>query len=293
MRTLSGSFVYEMDKNVEPAWEVEPGETVKAETPDCFNGQIKSDEDTLEDLDMTQVNPATGPIYVKDAEPGDTLLVTIEEIKVKSPGVQGIVPGFGLLQDEFDEPLVTVHEIDEEGIEFEGKKLPVHPMIGTIGVAPEGEPVLCSTPGAHGGNLDTPDVRPGVTLRFPVFHEGALLSLGDGHALQGDGEVCGVSIEVATTTTLTVDVEKETISTPLIEGEEEFIALGSDEDLEGACRIALRTMVDYLSNNTTLSPQDAYKLCSVATDMKVSQVVNPLRTARVSVKKEIVEKFQG
>ncbi len=165
-------------------------------------------------------------------------------------------------------------------------------MIGTIGVAPEDDPVLCSTPGAHGGNLDTPDVKPGVTLAFPVFHEGALLSLGDGHALQGDGEVCGVSIEVATTTTLTVDVRKETIDTPIIESDDEFIAIGSDEDLEEACRAALRAVVDYLAKNTKLTPEDSYKLCSVASDTKVSQVVNPLRTARVSVKKEVVEKFQ-
>jgi len=286
MKTLGGEFIYEMDSSHEPALEIDSGETVKVETLDAFGGQIKSESDTLADLDMAKVNPATGPIYINSARPGDTLAVKLKDIEVKSPGVQGIVPGFGFLSDNYDEPVVTVHEITGSGIDFGDLNLPVKPMIGTIGVAPEGEAVPCNTPDRHGGNLDTPDVREGATLLLPVFHEGGLFSLGDAHALQGDGEVCGVSIEVATSTTLEIELRKESIPTPMIDSEKEFITIGSAEQLERAGRIALKAMIDYLTQNTSFSSVEAYKLCSVACDLKVSQVVNPLKTARVSISKD-------
>ncbi|MBS3792931.1 acetamidase/formamidase family protein [Candidatus Bipolaricaulota bacterium] len=286
MKTLDGEFIYEMDSSHEPVLEIDPGETVKVETLDAFGGQIKSKNDTLADLDMAKVNPATGPIYINSAKPGDTLAVEIKDIEVKSPGVQGIVPGFGFLSNQYDEPLVTIHEITEAGINFGDLVLPIQPMIGTIGVAPEGEGVPCNTPGKHGGNLDTPDVRAGVTLLLPVFHEGGLFSLGDGHALQGDGEVCGVSIEVATSTTLKIESREKSIPTPMIDSEEEFITLGSAEQLEDAGRIALKAMIAHIVEETSLSSVEAYKLCSVASDLKVSQVVNPLKTVRVSISKD-------
>lgn len=287
MKYLSGEFIYSMDKEHDAVLEVDPGEKVQVETLDAFGGQIASSDDTLANLDLDRANPATGPIYINSAEPGDTLVVKVENIEVKSPGVQGIVPGFGFLSDQFNESIVTLHEIDESGISFGDNKLPVQPMIGTIGVAPEEGPIPCNTPGRHGGNLDTKDIREGVKLLLPIFHEGALFSLGDAHALQGDGEVCGVSIEVGTSTTLELDIEKKEISTPMIDTEEEFIALGSAEKLEAAGRIALEAMISHIEKETAFSPAEAYRFCSVACDMKISQVVNPLKTVRVSVKKDL------
>lgn len=286
MKSLSDSYIYEMSAEKQPAVKARPGETIEVETLDAFGGQITSDEDTLEGMDMDKANPATGPIYVDSAKPGDTLVVRIKDIQVHSPGVQGIVPGFGFLSETYDDPEVTLHEIKEGNISFSGLQLAQEPMIGTIGVAPETGSVHCHSPGTHGGNLDTPDIGPNSTLYLPVFHEGALLALGDVHALQGDGEVCGVSIEVGSTTTIEVDVLEGEISTPMLENEEEFITLGSGETMEEAGKIALEAMIDYLADHKGFSKQEAYKFCSIATDMQVSQVVNPLRTIRVSVKKE-------
>jgi len=287
MKYLSGEFIYSMDKEHDPVLEVDPEEKVQIETLDAFGGQITSSDDTLADLDLSRANPATGPIYINLAEPGDTLVVKIEEIEVKTPGVQGIVPGFGFLSDQFDEPVVTLHEIDESVIGFGDSKLPLQPMIGTIGVAPKGDPVPCNTPGRHGGNLDTKDISEGVKLLLPIFHEGALFSLGDAHALQGDGEVCGVSIEVGTSTALELELKKRDISTPMIDTEEEFITLGSAEGFKEAGRIALEAMISHIEKETAFSAAEAYKFCSVACDMKISQVVNPLVTVRVSVEKDL------
>ncbi|MFP4589602.1 MAG: acetamidase/formamidase family protein [Candidatus Bipolaricaulota bacterium] len=288
MKRLAGDFVYEMSKSKEPALEIKPGDKLQVETPDAFGGQIESPQDTLADLDMSRINPATGPVYVASASPGDTLVLKIEEIEVKSPGVQGIVPGFGFLQDEYDQSMVTTHKIDQEGIEFDGFTLPVKPMIGTIGVAPPEEPVPCNTPGRHGGNLDTPEIRAGATLYLPVFHEGGLFALGDGHALQGDGEVCGVAIEVATTTTLEVGLLGEKMETPMVQVNDEIIFLGSGKTISEAGKKALKAMIKYLEKETSLSSSQAYKFCSVACDMKISQVVNPQKTVRVSVNKKLL-----
>lgn len=286
MRSLSDAYIYEMSADKQPAITVTPGEEIEVETLDAFGGQITSNQDTLEDMDMDRANPATGPIYVDSAKPGDSLVIKIKDIQVHSPGVQGIVPGFGFLSESYDDPEVTLHEIDEVGVSFSDIVLPQDPMIGTIGVAPEKGSVHCHSPGAHGGNLDTPDIRPGSTLYLPIYHEGALLSLGDVHALQGDGEVCGVSIEVNSTTIIEVDTLEKEISTPMVENDEEFITLGSAETLEKAGKIALEAMIRYLAEEKGFSNQEAYKFSSIATDMKVSQVVNPLKTIRVSVKKK-------
>jgi len=286
MKYLKDSYVYAMDKDNPPAITVEPGESIQVETLDAFGGGIESEADGFEKLEMDRVNPATGPIAVEGAEPGDTLKVKIKDIELNDQGVQGIVPGFGFLSERFSEPVVTLHRVSEGKISFGDKELKIDPMIGTIGVAPEGEAVPCNTPGPHGGNLDTIDVGPGATLFFPVFQQGALLSLGDAHAAQGDGEVCGVGIEIGTVTTLKVDVAKRSIETPRIETDERFMTLGSGETLEGAGKIALEAMIDYLSSKTDLSETEAYKFCSVAADMRISQVVNPLRTVRVIVPKK-------
>ncbi len=283
MKSLSGEFIYSMDKEHDPVLRIDPGETVAVDTLDAFGDQINDESSTLADIDMDKINPATGPIYVNSADPGDALVVDVKKIEVKSPGVQGIVPGFGFLSERFDESVATLHKITEDNVGFKDLELPKKPMIGTIGVAPEGEGVPCNTPGRHGGNMDTPDVREGARLYLPVFQEGALFSLGDAHALQGDGEVCGVGIEVGTTTTL-----EKRIRTPMIETEEEFMTVGNAEELEEAGKEALEAMIDHLEKETELTPREAYKLCSVACNLKISQVVNPKKTVRASIDKSIL-----
>lgn len=287
MKKLADKFIYQMSSDNPPAIEVEPGSEILVDSLDAFGGQIKRKEHTLDDVDMAEVNPATGPIYINGAKPGDTLKIDIKDIKLKEKGVQGIVPGFGLLKDKYSDPEVNVHPIKEGYVIFNEKvKIPVSPMVGTIGVAPKSGSVPCHTPGSHGGNLDTPDIRPGSTLFLPVFQPGALLALGDAHAVQADGEVCGVSIEIGTETLLKIDLVEKGINNPQIETEDNFITLGSGETLEQAGEIALSEMIKYLKSCCDFEGKEAYKLATLICDMRISQIVNPLKTVRVILPKK-------
>ncbi|MFZ0039864.1 MAG: acetamidase/formamidase family protein, partial [Solirubrobacteraceae bacterium] len=195
------AFVW--DNSLAPALEVESGATVEFETVDASGGQLNPDS-TAQDvanLDLTKVNPVTGPVFVKTAEPGDVLQVEIRELKPNTWGWTAIIPNFGLLADEFPEPWIHISAIDPSAgkVEFiDGITLPFEPFPGTIGVAPD-------QPGEHsvlpptkwGGNLDVKHLRTGTTLFLPVAVQGALFSVGDTHAAMGDGEVCGTAIESA------------------------------------------------------------------------------------------------
>lgn len=295
MKTLTrtSNIIYSFSKEHEPVLTVESGETVEIETFDCFEDQIQSNEQKLEAIDWNRINPATGPIYVNGAEKGDTLKVTIEKIEIGNQGVIATGENLGMLGDELKGMTMKVVQVEDNHVIFnEDIKIPLNPMIGVIGVAPEGEAIPTGTPGSHGGNMDTKLICEGATIYFPVFTEGALFGLGDFHAAMGDGEIGGSGVEVPGKATVKIEVIKnKTIEHPVIENENGLAFLVSSETVDEAIQLATKQAVHFLSNHTNLSVEDATLLLSAAGQVEISQVVDPLLTARFIIPKYILEEY--
>lgn len=184
------NFFYSFSKENKISKKVSSGTTLIIETYDCFKDQITSEETELKKLDWNQVNPATGAVYVEGAKPGDILKVTIDKIELADNGVMMVEPGLGVMGHRIEESEVKMIPIEGKEAVFNDKiRIPLNPMIGVIGVAPEEGEISNGTPGAHGGNMDTKLIAEGSTLYLPVFQEGALFGLGDLHAAMGDGEI--------------------------------------------------------------------------------------------------------
>lgn len=279
---------YAWDRDAEPAVAAAPGEDVELAAREASDGQL-TPASTAADvavLDEDRANPITGPVAVEGAQRGDVLVVEVLDVETDAWGWSAVIPGFGLLSDDFPDAHLVLSDIRDGEVAFgdTGITLPHRPFIGTIGVAP-------AAPGRHGtipplptgGNMDCRDVRPGATLRLPVEVPGALLSVGDTHAVQGDGEVCGTAVETSATVRLRVDVERP--ATPLampqltIPAEDEPLGprhatLGVGPDLYAAAQDATRAMVTWLVDHRDLDPADAYVLCSVIGDLRIREVVD-------------------
>jgi amidase len=190
--------IYSFSSRHEPVEYVKPGDLLLLETEDAFGGQIKNEEDSLDELDWSRVDGATGPVFVDDAEVGDTLVVEILDIKIKNEGAIVTVPKYGILGEKRFSPSTKIVRISSEHVYFnESVRVKVNPMIGTIGVAPELGEIPSGSLGKHGGNMDVKELTAGNKLYLPVFVEGALFAAGDMHAVQADGELCVSSAEVA------------------------------------------------------------------------------------------------
>jgi len=271
-----------LDPRTPPIANVKPGETVEVETWSALT---------------RVVNPTTGPLYIAGAEPGDTLEVEIIDIELPDEGTVAIFPGFGALEGWLNlmEPRRKDCMIENGIITYvrdDGKKLELEadPFIGTIGVAPEVEAVSSLTPGRHGGNMDCPDIRPGNKLLLPVTRPGALFKLGDVHAVQGDGEVCGVAVEVDAVVTLKFGLRKGwTINWPRIESPDEIMAVGSARPLEDAARHAFREMVEWMVADHGWTRDDAYMFLSLAAKARIAQIVDPLYTVVAKLSKGYLE----
>jgi amidase len=281
--------VFSYSAEHEPCATVRRGETIVVETTNAFGDQKFSPGDTLRDFDLEQADRLTGPIYVEDAEPGDTLAVAIEHIELVGVGAQGIIPDFGIL--EWDSlPLHFFEPRDGRLRWLRGIEFDIRPNLGAMGVAPKSGSVPSIEPGDHGGNQDTKYVCAGSTIFFPVFHPGAFLFLGDCHQIQGDGELCGVAPETDAEVTLTLDVIKgRSIRRPRILAADRFMTLASAPTLEDAVKIAVRDAVDLLVEEKSLSPDEAYLLITVKGDVEICQVVDPLMTVRVAMDREFFE----
>jgi amidase len=280
---------YDFGPDNSPALYVDPGTTILFETLDALDDQIHSDEDSANKIDLDHVNSATGPVYVNGAKPGDTLVANILEIKPWDWGAALIIPGFGFLQDLYPGPYTKVFKFDPSGWISYGEKLrlPLKPMIGTIGVAPK-EAITTLSSGAHGGNLDTTDIKAGSKVYLPVFVEGALFGVGDVHATMGDGEVCGTGVECGAEVTVRLELLKGySIPRPRIETSEEIMTLASAEGLDLAIKTALLDMVDWLHAEKGLSHEEAYVLASIAGDVRIGQIVDPAVTVRVALPKGV------
>lgn len=276
-----------------PCARISPGETLLVETKNAFGDQSFEPGQTLQSLSLDGADPLTGPLFVENAEPGDCLAVTIERIDVVGPGMQGVIPDFGILDWRPDVPLHFFTPENGEVPWLRGIRFPLRPNLGAIGVAPAEGSVPSIWPGDHGGNMDTKYVCAGSTVFFPVFHPGALLVLGDCHQIQGDGELCGVAPETDAEVTLQVDVLKgKTIRRPRIMAATRFMTIASAESLEAAIKIAVRDAIDLLVEEKGLTEDEAYLLITVKADIEICQVVDPLMTVRVAMDRDFFEELQ-
>ncbi len=274
------------DRTIAPVVHVESGATLTVELANASGGQLSRDSvgADIRALDFAQVNPVTGPIFVAGARPGDALAVEILDLSVDAWGWTANIPGFGLLADRFPEPHLRISSIGSAGVAFmPGLEIPLIPMIGTIGVAPpEPGPHSIIPPTRWGGNMDVRHISAGARLLLPVGVAGALLSLGDPHAAQGDGEVCGTAIETSATATIRVTVERGAAPAfPRIEtaaraqrGGAAIATTGIGPDLFAAARGAVQEMIGEIVRRSALAEIDAYLLASVAADLKISEIVD-------------------
>lgn len=276
-------------RDIPPVLTVAPDEVVEFDCHEASGGQI-TPESTLDDLrhyDVARVNPLTGPVYVDGAEPGDALMVTIEALETSGWGWTAILPGFGLLADEFPDPHLIVSHHDGRAIEFlQGARLPPRPFIGTLGLAPAAPGTHCVIPPRRvGGNMDCRDLIAGTRVILPIEVPGALLSAGDTHAAQGDGEVCGTAVESPMRVQLRLELLQDTAPPfprlevppgPLrMETDQGFlVTTGIGSDLMTAARDAVRGLIDQLTAHHHLRPEDAYCLASVGADLHISEIVD-------------------
>jgi acetamidase/formamidase len=274
-----------------PAIETVPsGGIVEFDLLDAAGGQITtaSTAADLATLDFARVDQVNGPIAVEGAKAGDTLQVDLLEFEPADWGWTAAIPGFGLLADEFPDPVLRISRVPGIGGRAEflpGIQVPIVPFCGELGVAPVDGPRSTIPPDLHGGNMDTRHLTAGATLFLPVFHDGARFSIGDGHAAQGDGEVCGTAIETPMRARVRLTARPD-----LHLGAPEFLTApgaaaatpvgqryatdGIGPDLLSAGRDAVRRMIDWLGREHGIAPVDAYLLCSVAVDLRISEIVD-------------------
>jgi acetamidase/formamidase len=285
------AFSYVWDNALEPALEIEPGAAIELHVRDASDEQITADSrvDDVTKLDFEHVNPVSGPVFVKGARPGDVLAVELLEFRPRDWGWTALIPGFGLLADEFPDPWLRIARVDAEARRVrwsDDVSLPYRPFPGTIGVAPaEPGPHPILPPSRWGGNMDTKHLVEGATLYLPVGVEGALFSLGDTHSAQGDGEVCGTAIETAMDVVVRLSVRSDfQIDAPqfrlpagtLAERERSayHVCTGVGPDLMEASKDAIRATIRHLEEERGLAREEAYALCSVAVDLRIHELVD-------------------
>lgn len=283
--------LFSFDKDLEPVLKVPSGETVRIRTKDCFGNQLQGPEDQLSEIDWEAINPATGPIYVEGAVAGGTLKVHIDNIELDAQTSSCTGKDEGVCGDRFSDWATHFCKIEDGKVVWDERlSIPLAPMIGVIGVAPEGEPVNCGTPGKHGGNMDNTAIAAGATLYFPVAVDGALFGCGDMHAVMGDGEVSVSGAEVAGYATVTLTALPElSVPNPLIENETHFGTIVSAESLDKAAELAVQQMVDLLASRTNESEADLVMLLSLVADVRVCQMVDPEKTVRFMVPKYVLD----
>jgi acetamidase/formamidase len=281
-------FTWDVDN--EPVLTIASGDTVVYETRDVSDNQIKPDStaEAVAALDWDRVYPLAGPVVVDGAEPGDTLAIEILNVETRGWGYTLIIPGFGLLPDEFPDPYIRVFDLSNGGVAKlrDDVAIPVEPFFGTMGVCPEGaKEQAVMPPGRFGGNMDTRQLVQGTTLYLPVEVPGALFSCGDAHAAQGDGEVCVTGIEAPMHGEFRFTLQKgrsipapqyETSGrlTPRVDEGGWYGTTGVGPDLYAAAQDAVRAMIDHLAEEYGLSREDAYVLSSLCVDLRISEVVD-------------------
>jgi len=262
-----GTLYYEISRHNPPALTIQPGETVSVETEDAFSGHIRKDGDVQDTERMPYANPQSGPIYVEGAEGGDALAIHIERIEARLGLAVTMVTGAGRLGEYLGMDIAKETRIcpvkDEKVWWSPQLGIPYAPMIGTIGTAPAMGAPTTMPPGPHGGNMDIKEVTEGNTLYLPVYVPGALLHLGDVHAAQGDGELCGVAMEMAATVTIKVDLVKDkAMDRPRIRSPQEMMAVATGSPMELSVARAYADLILWMEEEYGLPRWQGYNLCT-------------------------------
>ena len=299
-----GKYHYTMGPYSDPVLHVEPGDRIVVETRDAFEGAIKTEKDMpSQKCTMPFLNPQNGPIMIKGAQKGDAIAVYIESMVPRGENPRGtcaMIPEFGGLTGTYytatlNDPLpeiVRKINVDEQWVYWsERVTLPYKPHIGTLSCSPEIDSISSLTPDNHGGNMDLPDMGPGSITYLPVRTAGARLFIGDAHACQGDGEVCGVAVEYATVTTIRVDLIKGwSIEWPRLENDEVIMCIGSTRPLEDAARIAYRELVRWMEKDYGFDKWDAYMMLSQCGKVRLGNFVDPKYTVGAAISKKYLAK---
>ena len=290
MQTITRDHViYQMSAAHPCAARAASGETVVFETLDCFGGQITREDQHLNGIDWTNINPATGPLYVEGAQPGDVLKVEILQIDLDNHGVMTETPGEGPYGASIQEEATKILPVAAGRVTFNDRlSFPARPMIGVIGTAPAGEAVPTGTPGPHGGNMDCSRICAGSILYLPVEVPGALLAMGDLHAVMGDGEVCICGVEISGSVTVRVTALRHcALPTPFLVTPERFMDICAADTMDAAAKDAVERMRAFLIDQVGMSAHDAGMVLSAVCDLRVCQMVDPMITCRMEVSRDI------
>lgn len=295
-----GTYHYTIGPYSEPVMTVQPGDRVVFWTPDCFEGRIRNEDDKpSEILEMPFINPQCGPIMVEGAEKGDALAIYIESMQPRGENPRGtccMIPEFGgltgtnytaTLNDPLPEVVRKIH-VDDDNVYWSDRvTLPYKPHVGTISCSPEIDSINALTPDQHGGNMDMPDICPGNVTYLPVKVTGGRFFIGDCHACQGEGEVCGVAVEYPSVTTVRFDVIKGWQNQwPRVETEDSIMTVGSARPLEDATRIAYRELVYWMVEDYGFDKWDAYMMLSQCGIAKLGNFVDPKYTIGAAIPKK-------
>jgi amidase len=276
-RLSRDQVIWAFGPDLEPVLEVEPGDTVVFETNDCFTGQIRSEDDLVTEIDMERINGATGPVAVKGAEPGDSLVAEILDVTPIDWGVATLIPGFGQLIDEVRAPLTRLFRVEDGLIRMNDRvSFPARPMVGVVGVATDGDTLSNGLAGRHGGNLDDHLHGAGARIFFPVRQPGGMFAVGDMHASMGDGEICFTGVEIAGEATIRFDLLKGKQATwPVTELPDRWLPHATANDYVDALKLVSEEAARLLVDEHGFSIEDAFIFLSVACDAGVAQACKP------------------
>jgi amidase len=270
-------IIWAFGPDLEPVLEIDPGETVTFETNDCFTGQIASEEDLVTEIDFERVNSATGPVAVRGAEPGDSVIAEILDIRPIEVGFACLIPGFGQLIEGVESPVTRLFRVENGWVEMnERVRFPAKPMVGVVGLATDGETLTNGLAGRHGGNLDDHLHGKGARIYFPVRQPGGMFAVGDMHASMGDGEICFTGVEIAGEIDVRFDLLKGKQATwPVTELEHAWVAHATANGYEEALKLCSEEAAKLLVDQWGFTPEDAFIFLSVACDAGVAQACKP------------------
>jgi amidase len=269
--------IWSFGPSLEPVLEIDPGETVTFDTNDCFTGQIRSEDDLVTEIDLGRINSATGPVAVRGAEPGDSLVAEILDVRPIEWGVATLIPGFGQLIEQVQAPLTRMFEVVDGEIRMnERVRFPARPMVGVVGVATDGDALSNGLAGRHGGNLDDHLHGKGARIYFPVRQPGAMFAVGDMHASMGDGEVCFTGVEIAGEVDIRFDLLKGKQATwPVTELADRWVPHATAPEYAEALALCTEEAARLLVDEWEFTIEDAFVFLSVACDAGVAQACKP------------------
>ena len=276
-RLTRDHVIWEFGPDLDAVLEVDPGDVVTFETNDCFSGQIQSEDDLVTEIDLGRINSATGPVAVRGAMPGDSLIAEVLDVRLISWGVATLIPGFGQLIDQVKAPLTRRFEVADGEIRMNDRvRFSARPMVGVVGVATEDETLSNGLAGRHGGNLDDHLHGPGARMFFPVRQPGGMFAVGDMHASMGDGEICFTGVEIAGEVDIRFDLLKGRQATwPVTELRDRWVPHATADSYEEALALVCEEASKLLVDQWGFTIEDAFIFLSVACDAGVAQACKP------------------